>query len=66
MTRHSPDLAAEWDAGKGITVRVMSLEGRYWWRAVACNGETVASGETHSRKWSAKRAARRLFPPVKS
>lgn len=32
------------------------------WRAVAANGVIIASGESHSRKWNAKRAARRAFP----
>jgi uncharacterized protein YegP (UPF0339 family) len=31
-------------------------------RAIAANGEIVANGEAYTRKWSAKRAARSLFP----
>lgn len=32
------------------------------WRAITRNGEIIATGESHSRKWNAKRAARRAFP----
>jgi len=37
--------------------------GKEWrWRGVSRNNETVATGEAHSRRWSAKRAARAVFP----
>lgn len=32
------------------------------WRAKSANGKIVASGEGYSRKWSAKRSAKKLFP----
>lgn len=32
------------------------------WCAVAPNGEIVATGEAYSRRFSAKRAARKLWP----
>jgi len=35
---------------------------QWHWHAKAPNGEIVSQGEAHTRKWSAKRAARRLFP----
>lgn len=38
---------------------------RYHYTVVAPNGRKVAtSGETFTRAWSAKRAARRNFPPA--
>lgn len=36
--------------------------GEWYWRLVAGNGEIIAtSGETFTRKWSAKRAAKRVL-----
>lgn len=38
-----------------------SMNGEWYWRIVAPNGEIIATaGETFTRKWSAKRAARRI------
>lgn len=38
-----------------------SMNGEWYWRIVARNGEIIATaGETFTRKWSAKRAARRV------
>ena len=39
-------------------------DGAWYWRAVAANGEVIASGEAHTRKWGAKRAAKRAFPGI--
>lgn len=38
--------------------------GCYRWRAIAGNGETVATGEDHGRLSDARRAARGAFPGV--
>ncbi len=37
-------------------------KGQWRWRAKAGNGEIIATGEAHTLRWSAKRAARRVFP----
>lgn len=36
--------------------------GEYRWRRRSFNGNITAEGESHKRKWNAKRAARRQFP----
>lgn len=36
--------------------------GEYRWRRRAMNGAITAEGESHRRKWNAKRAARKAFP----
>lgn len=36
--------------------------GEFRWRRRAFNGNITAVGESHRRKWNAKRAARRQFP----
>lgn len=37
---------------------------RYEWRfrAVAGNGQVIATGESHKRRWNARRAAKAAFP----
>lgn len=45
-----------------IVVEIYRSHDGWRWRAIAGNGEIVAQGEAHPRKWNAKRAARRLFP----
>lgn len=37
---------------------------RWRWRAKARNGEIVATSQGYTRKWSAKRAARKTFPGI--
>ena len=44
------------------TVEVYRGSDGWRWRAIARNGEIVATGEAYSRKWSAKRAASKVFP----
>ena len=39
--------------------------GEWRWRAKAKNGEIVATGEAHTRKTDAKRAATAVFPGIK-
>lgn len=34
------------------------------WRLVSANGKILSSGESHRRKWNAKRAAKRANPGV--
>jgi len=46
-------------------VLYLDAEGLWRWRLVAPNGEVVASGESHTRKWNAKRAARKVYPGAK-
>lgn len=36
--------------------------GEYRWRRRSFNGAITAEGESHKRKWNAKRAAHKLFP----
>ena len=43
-------------------VEVYRAPDGYRWRAVAGNGEIVAQGEAHRRRWNARRAARAVFP----
>jgi uncharacterized protein YegP (UPF0339 family) len=38
------------------------VNGQYRWHRRAFNGAVTAQGESHKRKWNAKRAARRQFP----
>lgn len=35
---------------------------QYYWRRRALNGAITTTGESHRRKWNAKRAARKAFP----
>jgi uncharacterized protein YegP (UPF0339 family) len=35
-------------------------DGRFYWRMKAANHEVVAQSEAYTRRWSAKRAARRF------
>jgi uncharacterized protein YegP (UPF0339 family) len=37
-------------------------DGQFGWRRRADNGNITAEGEAHTRKWNAKRAARKQFP----
>ncbi len=46
----------------GARVEVYRAPDGFRWRGVSRNGETVAAGESHTRRWSAKRAARAIFP----
>ena len=36
--------------------------GQYRWRRRSPNGQVTAEGESHRRKWNAKRAAHKVFP----
>lgn len=37
-------------------------DAQWRWRAIAPNGEIIATGESHKRRWNARRAARSAFP----
>lgn len=37
-------------------------DGEFGWRRRADNGSVTAGGESHRRKWNAKRAAHKQFP----
>lgn len=38
------------------------VAGQWRWRAIGGNGEVVTNSEGYTRKWSAKRTAKKLFP----
>ena len=44
------------------TIEVYRGSDGWRWRAIAPNGEIVANGEAYTRKGSAKRGVRKLWP----
>lgn len=52
--------------GTNVTqIEIYEDEQEGWrWRAKAANGEIVATGESHTTRHDAKRAARAVFPGV--
>ena len=41
-----------------------TVDGQFYWRLVAGNGETIAVGESHTRRQDAHRAAEAAIPDV--
>lgn len=48
---------------RGVSVHVKLLQ-QWRWRVVGANGETMAASQAYTRKASAARAARELWPTL--
>lgn len=66
-----PEPRTSWRTGAGDTAEVVPAQTaagnppRWFWRVVAPNGRIVASsGQTFTRRRSARRALARTFPPA--
>lgn len=58
------DVVEFWTAANGDSLEVVRGSQRtiWWWRVKARNHEILFVSEPYTRKWNAKRAAKRSFP----